>query len=172
MLGQRNARPRADDVALEVEVAVQTLRCGDLRRPVNPPHRRRVVFPTGILEARAKRLIEEMPLVGVVERFAIEAVAIERRADDERAEAALVDRPIGALRLVAVPETEVALDNEVLLPLAAPGEEELRLRMYAKRRADLHAAPPVVVAARLAGADRRKARLRRAHPALIVHCPA
>src|SRR5262245_24272995 len=109
-----------------------------------------------------------MPPVAGVERLSIEAVGVDRGADDQRVRAPLEYRSIRAERLVAVPEAEVALDAQPFLTLGPPDGERLDLFVRAERTRDLEAAPPVVVAEAAPGADRGQAGLERRHLPLVV----
>src|SRR3954468_24765763 len=104
------AASRADDVAVEIEIAVECSRRRNLRRPVDPPDRRRPAT-LRIVETIAKRIFELMPAVRRVQRFPIEAFTVQRRADDDGVQAAVPRDEIRAERLVAVPDTEIGLDS-------------------------------------------------------------
>ena len=156
---QRNARAGAQDVTREIEVAAEAVGRRDLGSPVDAPDGRGVMRSTRNVEPFAEWPFELMAPVGCAERFAIEAVAVDRSADDERAQRTVAREQVRPERLVVVPQAEIALDVEMLLPLAAPREQELRSGMHANRAVDLHAAPPVVIANALSQTDRGEARL-------------
>src|SRR4029453_15313487 len=121
---QCKPRPAAYDVALEIEVAVQYSRRRDLRGPVDAPQRRPIVLLIRVAQALAERRLELMPAIGRFERFLTEAAAVDRRADFHRVHATLCRDDIRPERLVVVPKAEVALVDQRLLALAAPGEQE------------------------------------------------
>jgi hypothetical protein len=101
-----------------------------------------------------------MPPVGGLERFAVEALPVHGRAQHHGVHVSVEGGAIRTERLVAVPHAVVASRRQRFLPLAAPGEQQLDLRMHAQRAANLHAAAPIVVAVAAARPHRGKARLR------------
>ena len=155
-------------MAAEIEVAAEGAGLGQLRRPVDAPLRRGVVLAFRAVEPLAEQRVELMAAVGRLERFAIEAAAVHRRADQHGVQPSVARAEVRPERVVAVPEAEVARVAQRLLPLAAPRDERLDLRMQPQRAVDLHAAPPVVVAEAAARADRREARFERRQLPLVV----
>src|SRR5262245_66570444 len=109
-----------------------------------------------------------MPAIGRFERFLIEALSVDRRADDHRTHPAVCRDLIRPERVVVVPETEVALVDQRLLTLAAPREQELHLRVHSQRTADLDAVAAIVVAVAVTRPDRREARFGRGDLPTVV----
>src|SRR5262245_16992521 len=164
---QRKPRLAADDVPLEIEVAVQRRR-RNFRRPVDGPQRRPEAPLIRIAQALAERCLELVAPIGRFERFLIEALSVDRCADDHCIHAAVSRDLIRPERVVAVPETEIALVDQRLLPLAAPGEQELHLRVHSQRTADLDAVAAIVIAVAVPRPNRREARFRRGDLPTVV----
>jgi hypothetical protein len=110
-----------------------------------------------IAQARAERRLELMPDIGRFERFLVEAASVDRRAELQRVHATRRRGDIRPERLVVVPQAEIALVDQRLLALAAPGEQELHLRVHAQRPANLAAVAAIVIAVAVARPDRREA---------------
>ena len=168
MLGRTQARPGGDDVTTEIEVAAERPGLGQLRGPVDPPDRRHVVLPFDAIEALPEQRVELMPAIGRLERFAIEAAAVHRRADQHSIEPSVARRQVRTERIVAVPEAELARIAQRFLPLAAPGDDRLDLPAQPHGARDLDAPPPIVVADVPARTDGGQARLGRGQLPLIV----
>src|SRR5206468_5811142 len=130
-------------MAAEIKVAAKRSRRRDLRCPIDSPDRRRIMA-VRLVEAIAEGVLQLMAPVRGIQRFTIEALCIQRSADHDRVQTAIESGNVGTEWLIPVPDAEVALDREVLLPLTAPGEQQLGLWMHPKRRIDLNSAAPVV----------------------------
>src|SRR5262249_31586156 len=157
-----------NDVAPEIEVAAQRARVRDFREPVDPPDGRRRAAVVEPVQSLAERRLELVAAVGRLERFAIEATAVDRRADYDGVQAARGCRAVRRKAFVATPDAEVAPDGEWIVLLAAPGEQRLDLWMDAHGGVDLRAAAPVVVAEAPAHEERRFARLVRRDLPVVV----
>src|SRR5262249_4969242 len=122
----------ADDVALEIEIALQRVGRRDLRRPVDAPHRRRLTVALRLADSLANRRLELMTTVRRLERFAIEPLPVHRRAEDDGVHAPVASGAIRPERFVVVPDAEVGPRGQRLLALAAPSEQEFHLRVDAQ----------------------------------------
>src|SRR5262249_13750797 len=140
----------------------------DLRRPVDGPQRRPIAPVIRIAQALAERRLELMPAIGRLERFLLETASVDRRADDHRIHVTIGRDLIRPERVVVVPETEIALVDQRLLPLAAPGEQELDLRVHSQRTADLAAVAAIVIAVAVPRPNRSEARFRRGDLPTVV----